>query len=76
VSSLLLPCLFTFILTSITRKEVVLEINAEETKHKLISCDQTAGQSSNIKAVYKSLNIVTNSKYFRMMVRNKNYIYE
>jgi hypothetical protein len=54
------------------RKEVGLEVNAEKTKHVLLSRHQNAGQNHNIKTANKSFENMANFKYLGTIVTNQN----
>jgi late competence protein required for DNA uptake (superfamily II DNA/RNA helicase) len=57
-------------------KEVGLEIKVEKTKYMLLSRKQNAGQNRDIKIAKRSFENVSQLKYLRMAVTNKNLIKE
>jgi hypothetical protein len=57
-------------------KEVGLEINAEKTKYMLLSRHQNAGQNRDIKLASRSLEDVSQLKYFGKTGTNQNFIQE
>jgi hypothetical protein len=59
-----------------TRKEVGLEVHAEKTKYMLLSHRQTAGENHDIRISNRSVENVTQFKYFGTTVTNVNIIQE
>jgi hypothetical protein len=57
-------------------KEVGLAVNIEKTKYILVSRDQNAGQNRDIKIGSTSFENVTQFKYLRIIVTNRNLIQE
>jgi hypothetical protein len=57
-------------------KVVGLEVNAEKTKHILLSCHQNAGQNYDIKIANRSFKNVAQFKYMGTAVANQNRIEE
>jgi hypothetical protein len=57
-------------------KEVVLEVNIEKTKYILVSCDQNEDHNRDIKIGNRSFENVSQVKYLRMTVTNRNLIQE
>jgi hypothetical protein len=57
-------------------KEVGLEVNVEKTKYMLVSRDQNAGQTREIKVGNRSYENVSQLKYFGTTVTNQNLIQE
>jgi hypothetical protein len=60
----------------VASKEIVLEVNIHETKYMVMSQDQNAGQSHNIKVVNKSFEVVEQLKYFGTTRMYQNSIQE
>jgi hypothetical protein len=60
----------------IARKEIGLEVNAEETKYMVMSRNQNAGHNHNIKIENKSFERVEEFKYLGANLTNQNYIHE
>jgi hypothetical protein len=56
-------------------KEVVLEVNLENTKYMLVSCCQTAGQEHSIKIVNRSFEYVAKFTYLGTTVTDQNDIF-
>jgi hypothetical protein len=57
-------------------KVVGLEVNAEKTKYMLLSRHQNAGEFRNIKIANRSFKNVSQFRYFRTAVTNRNSIQE
>jgi hypothetical protein len=57
-------------------KEVGLEVNVEKTKYMLVSRDQNAGQTREIKVGSRSFENVSQFKYLGTTVTNQNLIQE
>jgi hypothetical protein len=57
-------------------KEVDLEVNAEKTKCKMMSCYQNAGQNYDIKVANRSFENVTQFGHLGKTVTNQNVIQE
>ena len=57
-------------------KETGLEVNADETKYMVMSRDQNAGRSHNIKTDNSSFVSVEQFKYLGTALRNQNSIQE
>jgi hypothetical protein len=57
-------------------KEVGLEVNAEETKYKLLSLHQNAGQNHDIMTANRSIQNVDQFKYLGVTVTNQNLVHE
>jgi hypothetical protein len=57
-------------------KEVGLEVNAEKSKHMLLSLHQNAGRNHNIKTDNRSFENVSQFKYLRTTLTNQNLIQE
>ena len=55
-------------------KEIGREINADKTKYMLMSQDQNAGRSQNVKIDNRSFERVEEFKYKRTSLTNLNYI--
>jgi hypothetical protein len=60
----------------VASKEIGLEENADKTKYIVISRDQHAGQSHNMKTDNRSFEIVIEFKYLEMTLTNQNSIQE
>ena len=56
--------------------EIGLEVNAEKTKHVVMSGDQNAGQNINRQTGNKSFVTVQQFKYLGTTLKNQNYIHE
>jgi hypothetical protein len=57
-------------------KEVGLEVNAEKTKHMLLSRHQIAGQNRDMKIADRCFENVAKFRYLRTTITNKNLIHE
>jgi len=57
-------------------KESGLEVNADKTKNMVVSRDQNAGRSHNIKTDYRSIEMVEKFKYLRTTLTNQNSFQE
>ena len=57
-------------------KECALEVNADKTKYMVISRDQNAGQSRDIKIDYSSVERVEEFKYLGKTLKNQNSLCE
>jgi ribosomal protein S2 len=57
-------------------KEVGLEVNTQKTKYMLLSRDQNAGQSYNIKIANRCFENVTKFRYLGTTITNQNLIQE
>ena len=57
-------------------KEISLEMNADKTKHMVMSRDQNAGRSHNTKISNSSFEMVGEFKYLGKILTNKNSIQE
>ena len=57
-------------------KEIGIEVNADKTKYMVMSPDQNAGQSHNIKIDNSSFERVEQFKYLGTTLKNQNYIQE
>jgi len=55
-------------------KESGLEVNADKTKYMVMSRDQNAGRSHNMKIDYRSFEMVEECKYFGTTLTNEVYI--
>jgi len=60
----------------VASKEIGLEVNADKTKYMVMSRDQNAGRSHNIKIDNSSFERVEEFKYLRTTLTNQNYIQE
>jgi hypothetical protein len=60
----------------VASKEIGLEVNANKTKHLVVSRDQNAVRSHNIKTVNSSFERVEEFKYLGTTLTNQNYIQE
>jgi hypothetical protein len=60
----------------VASKETGLEVNADKTKYMVMSRDQNARRSQNIKFDFKSFERVEDFKYLGTTLTNKNYIQE
>jgi sorting nexin-29 len=60
----------------VASKEIGLEVNAENTKYMVMSCNQNAGQNHNIKLDNKSFQRVEQFKYLGTTLKNQNSIQE
>ena len=60
----------------VTNKKIGLEVNADKTKYMLMSQDQNAGQSHNIKTDKSSFEKVEEFKYLGTTLREQNSIQE
>ena len=58
----------------VVSKEIVLEVNADETKCLAMSRDQNAGQSHGIKSDNSSFERVVEFKYLGTTITNQNFI--
>ena len=59
-----------------TSKEIGLEVNADKTKHMVMSRDQNAGQSHSMKTDNSSFERVDDFKYLGTALTNQNSIQE
>jgi hypothetical protein len=59
-----------------TSKEVGLEINIEKSNYMLLSHQQNVGQNRDIKIANRSFENVSQFRYLRMTVTNRNFIQE
>ena len=59
-----------------TSKEIGLEVNADKTKYTVMSRDQNAGRSHDIKIDNSCFERVEQFRYLRTTLRNQNYIQE
>jgi hypothetical protein len=59
-----------------TIRDVGLEINAEKTKYKIISCHQNSGRNQNIRIANESFENVAKFKHLGMTLTNKNDIHD
>jgi len=57
----------------VASKEIGLEVNADKTKYKVISRDQNAGRSHNMKTDNRPFERVEELKYLGTIVANQNY---
>jgi hypothetical protein len=57
-------------------KEIGLEVNTDKTKYMVMSRDQNAGRSHNMKTVNSSFERAEEFKYLGKTVTNKKYIEE
>ena len=60
----------------VASKEIGLEVNADKTKYSIMSRDQNAGQSQNIKSDNNFSEWVEQLKYLGTNLTNQNYIQE
>jgi len=60
----------------VTSKEIGLEVNADKTKHMVMSRDQNAGQSHSMKTDNSSFERVDDFKYLGTALTNQNSIQE
>jgi len=60
----------------VSRKEIGLEVNADKSKYMIVSCDQNAGQSHNIKIDNSAFERVEECKYLGTALTNQNSIQE
>ena len=60
----------------VATKEIELEVNADKTKYMVMSRDQTAGLSHNMKVDNSSIERVEEFKYLRTTLTNQNSIQE
>jgi len=60
----------------VATKEIGLEVNADRTKYKIMSRDQNAGRSHNMKTDNSSIERVEEFKYLGKTLTNKNFIQE
>jgi mannitol/fructose-specific phosphotransferase system IIA component (Ntr-type) len=60
----------------VTSKEIGLEVNADKTKHMVMSRDQNAGQSHNIKMDNSASEWVEEFKYLGTTLKDQNSIQE
>ena len=60
----------------VANKETRLEVNGDKTKYMVMSGDQNAGRSNNIKIDYSSLERVEQFQYFGINLTNQNYVQE
>jgi len=60
----------------VASKEIGLEVNADKTKYMVISRDQNAGQSHNMKTDNRSTEMVEELKYLGTTLTNQNSILE
>jgi len=60
----------------VTNKKIGLEVNADKTKYMVMSQDQNAGQSHNIKTDKSSFEKVEEFKYLGTTLREQNSIQE
>jgi len=58
----------------VTSKEVGLEVNADKTKYMVMSPDQNAGRSHNIKTDNRAVERVEEFKYLEIFITNQNSI--
>jgi len=58
------------------RKEIGLEVNADKTKYLVMSRDQNAGRSRNIKTDNNSFERVEEFNYLGITLTNQNFIQE
>ena len=56
--------------------QIGLEVNAEKTKYKVMSSDQNAGRSHNIKTDNSCFETVEQFRYLRRSLKNQNSIQE
>jgi len=57
-------------------REVGLEVNAEKSKYKVMSCHQNAGKNHNLLIANKSFENLARFQYFGMTVTNPNCIHK
>ena len=60
----------------VASKEIVLEVNVDETKFMIMSRDQNAGRSHSIKTDYSSFERVEEFRYLGTTITNQNSIQE
>jgi len=60
----------------VASKEIGLEVNVDKTKYMVMSRDQNAGRSHNMKIDNSSIERVEEFKYLRTTLRNQNFIQE
>jgi hypothetical protein len=59
-----------------TSRHVGLEINAEKTKHMIMSCHQNSVQIQNVRIANESFENVVKFRYVRTIVTNQNNIHD
>jgi len=57
----------------VASKEIVLEVNADTTKYMVMSRDQNARRSLNMKIDNRSFSLVEHFKYLGTTLTNQNY---
>ena len=69
---LFIPCVYL----PVTRKQTGLEVNADKTKYMVMSRDQNAGPSHNMRIDNRTLERVEEFKYLGTTLTNQNSIQE